>query len=437
MFPTADRSAWPVPGESQARRPPGTGALFVRTDSAGRATWYGKWRAGSRQVKRRLGPRRQPGSSLGLTRAQAEKALREAMAESPSSLPTSERLTLGEVAQRYLQHVERVLGRKPSTLQDYALIVRRHLGPVFDGLSVERITPALVNDYVATKLGEGLSPKTVTNHLNLLHSIFSHSIKRGWVATNPVAAVDRPRAVERDPEIRFLAPDEVDALIEAAPDDELGATDRALYVLAAFTGLRQGELVALRWRDVDAPAGLIRVRRSYTRGRFGPPKSRRSSRAVPMAARVAEELEHHFRTTAFARDDDLVLGHPATGAPYDASRMRKRFYVALEQAGVRQVRFHDLRHTFGTRMAAAGAPLRAIQEWLGHADYQTTLIYADYAPDPTQGTAWAQRAFGSRQRREAEGETAAVSGGEDRRRPFTGGASRGRKRSTGSPRTAA
>ena len=394
MFPTADRSAWPVPGESQARRPPGTGALFVRTDSAGRATWYGKWRAGSRQVKRRLGPRRQPGSSLGLTRAQAEKALREAMVQSPSSLPASERLTLGEVAQRYLQHVERVLGRKPSTLQDYALIVRRHLGPVFDGLSVERITPALVNDYVATKLGEGLSPKTVTNHLNLLHSIFSHSIKRGWVATNPVAAVDRPRAVERDPEIRFLAPDEVDALIEAAPDDELGATDRALYVLAAFTGLRQGELVALRWRDVDAQAGLLRVRRSYTRGRFGTPKSRRSSRAVPMATRVVKELEQHFCRTEFPHDDDLVLCHPATGAPYDASRMRKRFYAALNRAGVRRVRFHDLRHTFGTRMAAAGAPLRAIQEWMGHADYQTTLVYADYAPDPTRGTTWAHRAFG-------------------------------------------
>src|SRR5436189_1163698 len=94
---------------------------------------------------------------------------------------------------------------------------------------------------------------------------------------------------------------------------------------------------------------------------------------------------------------DLVFAHPPTGGPYDASRLRKRFYEALARAGVRRVRFHGLRHTFGTRMAAAGAPLRTIQEWMGHRDHSTTLIYADYAPDPSQGAAWAARAFGGPQ----------------------------------------
>ena len=73
--------------------------------------------------------------------------------------------------------------------------------------------------------------------------------------------------------------------------------------------------------------------------------------------------------------------------------MRKRFKDAIEAAGVRSIRFHDLRHTFGTRMAAAGAPLRTIQEWMGHRDYKTTEIYADYAPDPVQGARWAEAAF--------------------------------------------
>lgn len=84
---------------------------------------------------------------------------------------------------------------------------------------------------------------------------------------------------------------------------------------------------------------------------------------------------------------------PETGAPFDASKMRKRFKVALKAAGVRSIRFHDLRHTFGTKMAAAGAPLRTIQEWMGHRDYKTTEIYADYAPDPVQGARWAEAAF--------------------------------------------
>jgi integrase len=80
---------------------------------------------------------------------------------------------------------------------------------------------------------------------------------------------------------------------------------------------------------------------------------------------------------------------------YDPAKLRKRFVGAARRAGLRPVRFHDLRHTFGTRMAAAGAPLRAIQEWMGHSDYRTTSIYADYAPDPSQGAMYAVKAFGS------------------------------------------
>ena len=77
----------------------------------------------------------------------------------------------------------------------------------------------------------------------------------------------------------------------------------------------------------------------------------------------------------------------------DPSRVRKDFQTDREAAGLEPLRFHDLRHTFGTRMAAAGAPLRALQEWLGHSDYKTTMLYADYAPDSSQGAAWAERAF--------------------------------------------
>jgi integrase len=113
-----------------------------------------------------------------------------------------------------------------------------------------------------------------------------------------------------------------------------------------------------------------------------------------MADRVAGELELHYQRSRYQGDEDLVFCHPDTGGPYDASKSRKRFKAALRGAGLRPIRFHDLRHTFGTGMAAAGAPLRAIQEWMGHRDIQTTQVYADYAPDPTQGAVWAQAAFG-------------------------------------------
>jgi integrase len=115
---------------------------------------------------------------------------------------------------------------------------------------------------------------------------------------------------------------------------------------------------------------------------------------VPMADRLAGELERHFQRSYWRGDQDLVFAHPATGHVLDASKLRKRFRTALARAGAPDLTFHELRHTFGTQMAAAGAPLRAIQEWMGHADASTTEIYAHYAPDPTGGGAFAQRAFG-------------------------------------------
>src|SRR5207253_7447458 len=99
--------------------------------------------------------------------------------------------------------------------------------------------------------------------------------------------------------------------------------------------------------------------------------------------------------SAFGGEDDLVFCHPLTGGVYDPSKLRRRFVEAARSACLRPVRFHDLRHTFGTQMAAAGAPLRAIQEWMGHSDYRTTSIYADYAPDPSGGARYAALAFGS------------------------------------------
>ena len=102
---------------------------------------------------------------------------------------------------------------------------------------------------------------------------------------------------------------------------------------------------------------------------------------MPLAARAAADLERHFQASAFQSDEDLVFAHPHTGGPLDRSSVRKRFQRACVRAKVRTVRFHDLRHTFGTRVAASGeVSLRTLQEWMGHRDPKTTLIYADYQP---------------------------------------------------------
>jgi integrase len=390
------------------KRTYGSGSVIVH-----RGAWYGRWWIGNRYVKRKLGEIRAPGTREGLTRKQAEMALRRLMTEVRIVVP-EERMTYQEAGDRYLHHLEHVKRRNPSTIQDYRIIHNKHLVPHFAPKPVDRIVARDVAAYIPTKSAgkDGLSRKTIVNHLNFAHGVFAFALKRGWCTSNPVAATDRPEAEQADPDIRFLGLSELDALLRAAAarisappegEEQLDArapTDHALYLTAAMTGIREGELVALRWRDVDWSASLIRVRRNYTRRNWGTPKSKRSSRAVPMADRLAGELDRHFKRSAYQDDDHLVFGHPHTGEPYDASQLRKRFYLAMKAAGMEHrcgrdggITFHSLRHTFGTRMAAAGVPMRTLQEWMGHRNLATTEIYADYAPDPAYGAAFAERAF--------------------------------------------
>ena len=375
-----------------AKRSYGTGSIFVKGDN-----WCGRWWVGDRRLKRVLGPVRKPGSRDGLTQSQAERELRRRMESELPSVSRHDRPSVGDAGRRYVDHLEHVMERKPSTIQDYRGYLRRHFEPYFGDRPIDRIDPDRVAGYLKVKRSEGLAVKTVQNHLNFLHGVFSFAVKRGWATTNPVALVDRPRKSRaKSRRLRFLQPEELDAVIRATPDDKLGAVERPLYLCAAMTGMRQGELVAARWLDIDWAARRVRVADNFTRGRFGTPKSDQG-RSIPMADRLAGELERHFQRSRFQDDDDFVFSHPETGSVLDPSKLGKRFRKAVERAKVHEITFHDLRHTFGTQMAAAGAPLRAIQEWMGHADAKTTEIYAHYAPDATGGAAFAERAFGAGQ----------------------------------------
>jgi len=380
--------------QKPSRRPRGTGALMVRRDAAGRETWYGKWRVGGQQVKRRLGPKRVVGTHDGLTQTQAEAELRRMMGEVGALRARGERVTLAQAGEALIA-ARRSAGRKRSTVEGYESIFARHVVPFFGARQVDRIGRADVDAFAAALEREGLAPNSRINTLNLLGSTFDLAVQRGWAVTNPVRGVQRPRGGSADPDIRYLTMEEVDAVLRAVPDDDLGRVERVLYLAAVMTGMRRGELLGLRWGDIDWEAKRIRVRRNYVRGEFGPPKSRRSSRSVPLTDRLAGELQRHLDSSPFQADEDLVFAHPQSrkqGTPLDGSRVLKRFKAALRRAGVRDVRFHDLRHTFGTRMAAAGVPMRTLQEWMGHRDFATTLVYADYTPSQREA-GWVEEAF--------------------------------------------
>ena len=189
---------------------------------------------------------------------------------------------------------------------------------------------------------------------------------------NPAADVERPRLPRRG-NIDVFAREEVMALVRAAESEQ----DAALYLTAAFTGLRQGELLALRWRDVDFELELIRVRSNFTHGREGSPKSGRE-RAVPMMAEVAQTLAKLGQRERFTAPGDLVFAS-RVGGHLSAKHLAVRYRNALARAGLRRLRFHDLRHSFGTHAIRVADP-REVMEWMGHADLKTTQIYLAYKP---------------------------------------------------------
>ncbi len=257
-------------------------------------------------------------------------------------------------------------------------------------------------------LKAGLAPKTARNVMTFTYSVFEHAIANRWCRENPVRFAARPRrrrAGDAKPDLQFLTVTELEAVLRTIPDtavarkpapsrrgragsappppaDVLGPVLRVVILAAAMSGLRQSELLGLRWRDVDWAAQRIRVRNAFVRGEHSSEgKSDLSTRrSVPMATRLAKELDRWSTQTLYGADDDLVFAHPHTGNPLDRSKVTRRFQDACRQAGVAVITFHNLRHTFATRLAASGEPLRSIQEFLGHADSKTTQIYAHYAP---------------------------------------------------------
>jgi integrase len=369
------------------RRNYGTGQLYTRTDKQGRETWYGRWRTpGGQRPKRRIGPKRGPGQPDGLTQTQAEAKLRDLIANTTGTRArvTGGRVTLALAEERYRRHLQ-ARHRKRSTIIAVESCTRVWWIPLFGDRALDDIRGEDIEDAIGmmeigrrpgTDGGRSLQPKTIVNYVGILAAVYHYAMhpRRRWAGADPTDDVDLPE-LERNADIRFLDPIECAALADAAVPGEFQHIDRAFYIVAAQSGLRHGEIIALRWRDVDWTAMRIRVRQN------GTPKTRRSSRSVPLSAEAGGELERLYQRSSHQGDDDLVFATPATGAPLSQTANLRRFKKALAAARLdTTLTIHCLRHTFGTRMAAVNTPMRTLQEWMGHRDIATTQRYADYAP---------------------------------------------------------
>jgi integrase len=388
-----------------AKRGYGSGQLYIK-----QGAWYGRWRtADGRRLNRKLGPVRPPGTSEGLTRREAERAFRKAIDKEDQTprTPVAARVTVDDVAGSLLARLALEEARL-SYQQNCESMYRIHIAPELGERPIQKVTREEIETLAQRMLDAGRSAKTTRNVLAFLHRLFEHAIDNDWCARNPVRRVPRPgrRARDSEPDIQFLTLEQLDAVIETIPDrvvqhapaprrrgrrgpappppaEPLGPVLRAVILTAAMTGLRQSELLGLRWRDIDTDAHRIRIRNAYTRGEHSSRgKSELSTRrSVPAADRLLAELARWRIRTGYDAPSALVFAHPLSGRPLDRSKLTRRFKEACAEAGVPVITFHQLRHTFATTMAAQGVPLRKLQEWLGHADIKTTQIYMHYAPD--------------------------------------------------------
>lgn len=344
--------------------------------------WYAKYRLpDGRQVQRKIGPawteRGRPPAGY-FTRRTAEAWLRDTLdAARRRALPgqVATGATFADAAAEWLRYVEHDRDCKPSTLRDYRNVVDARLVPAFGAMRLEDITADLVERWRAALGAERkkpLSNRTRNKSLTILGAVMERASKVYGLPANPVREVEKLRERYDATRFAFYSPEEVHALVRAAGSEQ----DGAVFLTAAFTGLRRGELIALRWRDVDFDRSAIRVAGSFSDGELTTPKSGHG-RVVPMVPEVANVLARLSQRDERTADDDLVF--PGEYGTYlDGSALRRRFAAAAKRGGLRAIRFHDLRHTFGTLAVRGAESIVELQNWLGHAEVRTTMRYTHY-----------------------------------------------------------
>ncbi len=276
----------------------------------------------------------------------------------------------------------------PSTLLRYKQLIQKQLVPHLGHLALAKLRPIMVQSCYSTLFAKGLSGRTVLHSHRVLREALQHALKWQLIVNNPADLVEAPRAQRY--QVPAMAPEQAEALIEAAAHTPYGT----VVELAIMAGLRMGELLGLRWQDVDLEAGVLSVRQTCQwlpqRGFiFRQPKTHRSERPVALTAGTVEALRQHRRKQLEGRllagpayvDNDLVFATPL-GEPIDPANLRRTFRGITKAVGQPKLRFHDLRHGHATLMLKGGAHPKIVQERLGHASITTTLdVYSHVLPN--------------------------------------------------------
>lgn len=330
----------------------------------------------------------------GVTARMAEDALIGALADVRRERKrATQPIRFSEFAEKALTDYLDSKGRRRSTRSGYLSVLRDHLEPYFGTMRLDDIEVADVDAYVAHKRRKGLAAPTVNRHLNVLRRVFKLAVRARKMTTNPVLLVDALDEPDRRLRWRRLQPEEIGAVVAAfdelhsEEEDEFErrwiAQARTVFLVIYGLGLRRGEVLGLRWRDVRVPGDppTVSVERAFVRGEDGPPKSMTSRRTLVLDEFLASELFDHWTRSAYQGADERVFGHLEKGTALDPKQYAETFREALAKAGITDyVRpFHDGRHSAITNDAAAGNSGLAVMKRAGHSDFRVTQQYLDLA----------------------------------------------------------
>ena len=315
------------------------------------------------------------------TQAEARRKLNELLAQlQKGHLPRSGSITAEKWLQRWLEAIRPSVRHK--TDRQYEYLVRVHLAPALGRKPLSRLAPSDVEAMLHQKHLEGLSPRTVHHLRAVLRNALRMAQRDGLLSRN-VASLARPLPVPHR-ELQVLTPVEARRLLEDLD---------AVYLVALAMGLRQGEVLGLRWQDVDLEAGILRVAVQLQRadGQFllTEPKSQQSRRILVMPEIVADALRQHrarererqLASRVWLNEWDLAFTGQH-GEPLEATGVTKRLQEILAAGGLPRLRFHDLRHSCASALIAAGVPMKTVSAMLGHSTISLTLnTYAHPLPE--------------------------------------------------------
>ncbi len=341
----------------------------------------GRWEA-RYTIHTSKGPKRK--TVYGRTRLEVAEKLARALSDRAQGLTfEAGSLKLGEYLDRWLPDIHHTVRQR--TWERYEQIVRVHIKPVLGRVKLKDLTATHARGLYREKLESGSSPRTVQYIHTTLHKALRDAVSDGLIPRNAADGIKAPRPKKK--EINPLSPEQTRAFLKAVHGDRL----EALYVLAVHRGLRQGELLGLRWEDIDLEAGVLQIRRTLSLTRdghvFEPPKNGKG-RSVELTQDASDALRRHLsrqleeiETLGDNYLDQGLVFPGERGQPMRRNTVNGKLERILKRVDLPKIRFHDLRHTCATLLLSKGVHPKFVQELLGHATISITLdLYSHVIP---------------------------------------------------------